>query len=50
MTDGENRKRLSLDMPETTHNALKVHAAKQGKTMAAILLDLIEQELAKAKP
>lgn len=45
--DDGPKKRLSIDMPEAMHNALKVHAAKKGVNMVSIILGLVEKELSK---
>lgn len=41
-----NKKRLTLDMSTALHTKLKIIAAKRNETMAKIICDLIEENLA----
>ena len=39
----EKMKRLTLDIPETLHRAIKSHAVSEGRTMADMLRELLEK-------
>lgn len=43
----EKMKRLTLDIPESLHKAIKRHAVDTGVTMADLLRDLLEQHYGK---
>jgi predicted HicB family RNase H-like nuclease len=38
-------KQLTIRIPPEVHQAVKVHAAKQGRSMAAVVEDLIIEDL-----
>jgi len=37
-------KRLTIDIPETLHKRLKIRAAREGRTMAEILRQILEEK------
>jgi len=37
-------KRLTLDIPEKLHKKLKIQAAKEGRTMADIIREILEEK------
>ena len=43
-TSVEKMKRLTLDIPESLHRAIKRRAVEEGETMVALLRDLLERE------
>lgn len=48
MSDGQT-KRINVVMPITTHTELKVTAAQQGTTMAAFILQAIQEKLERSR-
>jgi hypothetical protein len=44
----EPMQRLTFDIPESVHRRLKLHAVEKGVPMTKILLEWIQQQLAKA--
>ena len=48
-TTGVELKAVRLELPKTTHNALRVEAARQDKSMAALVRALVEDFLFKPK-
>jgi predicted DNA binding CopG/RHH family protein len=44
MATGEKTKRLTLDLPEGLHRAIKRRAVEEGVTMVEMLRTLLEQE------
>ncbi len=45
----EGEARLVVNLPSMTHRKLKVHAAHQGTTIRALILNILETEMAKWK-
>ncbi len=45
MANPENKKIISLEIPESLRKALKIEAFNQDKTISALIRDILEKEL-----
>jgi predicted HicB family RNase H-like nuclease len=48
MAGKDKSKQLTLRMPEKLHRAFKLAAVKQGRTMGAVTIEMIEQFVKKS--